>query len=212
MNALERDDLLRALKARFEKHVHRHAGVAWPDVLARLDGDARALASLQAMEATGGEPDVIGRDEGTGRVTFCDCSAESPAGRRSLCYDRAALDARKENKPAGSAVEMAAGMGIDLLTEEQYRALQALGEFDVKTSSWVETPSDVRALGGVIDRSVSHPRHIADRTLDTSDAGCAGHSRHRNGNGFAGFGGIRSGQHLRVHLSSPASSRPGYGA
>ena len=150
MNARERDDLLRALKARFEKHVDRHAGVAWSDVLARLEGDARALASLQAMEATGGEPDVIGRDAGTGRVTFCDCAAESPAGRRSLCYDRAALDARKENKPAGSAVEMAAGMGIDLLTEEQYRALQALGEFDTKTSSWVATPSDVRALGGAL--------------------------------------------------------------
>ena len=150
MNAQQRDDLLRALKARFEKNMHRHHGVAWAEVQARLESNPGALRSLLAMEATGGEPDVTSQDKGTGRVTFSDCSPESPAGRRSLCYDRAALDARKENKPQGSAVEMAAKMGVDLLTEEQYRALQTLGEFDTKTSSWVQTPPDVRSLGGAL--------------------------------------------------------------
>jgi hypothetical protein len=150
MKAQERDELLRALKARFEKNMHRHKGVAWDAVQARLEGNPSALNSLRAMEATGGEPDVIGQDKETGRFTFCDCSPESPAGRRSVCYDRAALDSRKENKPQGSAVEMAAEMGIDLLTEEQYRELQKLGEFDTKTSSWVQTPPDVRSLGGAL--------------------------------------------------------------
>ena len=150
MKAQERDELLRALKARFEKNMHRHKGVAWAEVQARLEDNPSALKSLHAMEATGGEPDVIGQDKETGRFTFCDCSTESPAGRRSLCYDRAALDSRKENKPPGSAVEMAAEMGIDLLTEEQFRELQKLGEFDTKTSSWVETPPDVRSLGGAL--------------------------------------------------------------
>ncbi len=130
--------------------MHRHHGVGWVEVRARLESNPGALKSLLAMEATGGEPDVIGQDKGTGRFTFIDCSIESPTGRRSLCYDRAALDSRKQNKPQGSAVEMAAEMGIDLVTEEQYRALQTLGEFDNKTSSWVETPSDVRSLGGAL--------------------------------------------------------------
>jgi hypothetical protein len=150
MKARDRDDLLATLKARFDANMHRHTGVAWADVLARLEGNSGALASLHAMEASGGEPDAIDQDAATGRLTFCDCSAESPAGRRSLCYDRAALSARKENKPDGSAVEQAASMGIDLLTEEQYRALQTLGEFDTKTSSWIRTPPDVRALGGAL--------------------------------------------------------------
>ena len=150
MNARDRDTLLRALKPRFDQNMHRHDGVAWADVQARLEGSASALASLRAMEATGGEPDVTGHDARTGRLTFSDCSPESPTGRRSLCYDRAALDARKENKPAGSAVEMAAEMGIELMTEAQYRALQQLGEFDAKTSSWVRTPPDVRKLGGAL--------------------------------------------------------------
>lgn len=150
MNARARTELLRTLQVRFETHEHRHKAVAWADVQARLEHDSNALTSLQAMEATGGEPDVIGRDQSTGRVTFCDCSAESPAGRRSTCYDGAALDARKEHKPQASAVDMAAGMGIELLTEEQYRALQTLGEFDTRTSSWVKTPADVRALGGAL--------------------------------------------------------------
>jgi len=142
--------LLDALKARFGKNMHLHQGITWDEVRARLEGNPGAIKSLVGMETTGGEPDVIGRDKKTGRFTFCDCSEESPAGRRSLCYDREALDARKENKPKGSAVEMAAAIGIDLLTEEQYRALQELGEFDTKTSSWIMTPPDVRALGGAV--------------------------------------------------------------
>jgi hypothetical protein len=150
MKAQERDDLLRALEARFEKNMHRHHGVRWVEVRARLESNPGALKSLLAMEATGGEPDVVGQDKRTGRFTFIDCSIESPTGRRSLCYDRAALDSREQNKPQGSAVEIAAEMGIDLLTEEQYRALQTLGEFDNKTSSWIETPSDVRSLGGAL--------------------------------------------------------------
>jgi hypothetical protein len=150
MKAQEREELLQALKARFEKNMHRHQGIAWDKVRARLESHPEALKSLRDMEATGGEPDVIGQDKAAGCYVFCDCAAESPAGRRSLCYDREALDSRKENKPQGSAVEMAVAMGIELLTEEQYRALQALGEFDAKTSSWVETPDDVRALGGAL--------------------------------------------------------------
>jgi hypothetical protein len=148
MKTKARDELLRTLKTRFDEHARRHEGIAWAEVQTRLEQNPDALASLAAMEATGGEPDVIARDAKTGQLTFCDCSAESPAGRRSLCYDREALDARKENKPQGSAVEMAAEMGVELLTEAEYRALQRLGEFDTKTSSWVATPADVRALGG----------------------------------------------------------------
>lgn len=150
MNAKERAELLRTLKDRFERHMHRHPGITWAEVLARIEGRPAALRSLQAMEATGGEPDVIGQDQKTGQFAICDCSAESPAGRRSLCYDPAALDARKENKPQGSAAGLAAEMGIELLTEAQYRALQELGEFDLKTSTWINTPPDVRALGGAL--------------------------------------------------------------
>ncbi|HYD76377.1 MAG TPA: DUF4256 domain-containing protein [Ramlibacter sp.] len=150
MKAQERDDLLATLKARFEQNMQRHRGIAWADVLQRLQSNANALKALRAMEATGGEPDVIGFDKASGTFTFCDCSLESPAGRRSLCYDAAALYARKENKPQGSAVEAAAEMGIELLTEAQYRELQALGEFDLKTSSWIRTPNDVRSLGGAL--------------------------------------------------------------
>jgi hypothetical protein len=148
LTASERDALLRTLKARFEKNVQRHRGISWAAVEARLSGNAAALRSLHAMEASGGEPDVIGADDSG--VTFCDCSPESPAGRRSLCYDRAALDARKEAKPGGSAEELAAELGIELLTEEEYRQLQQLGEFDLKTSSWIRTPADVRSLGGAL--------------------------------------------------------------
>lgn len=150
MNTKEREELLQVLKTRFDKNMQRHRGIAWADVLARLEGRPEALKALRQMEATGGEPDVVGRDERTGRYAFCDCAAESPSGRRSLCYDRDALDARKENKPQGSAVGMADEMGVELLTEEQYRALQALGEFDLKTSSWISTPPEIRALDGAL--------------------------------------------------------------
>ena len=149
MKASERDKLLATLKSRFEKNKARHKGIEWAAVQARLEDNADALKSLQAMEASGGEPDVISADK-SGRITFCDCSAESPSGRRSLCYDKKARDARKEAKPAGSAVEVAEKMGIELLTEEQYRELQEHGEFDLKTSSWIETPADVRSLGGAL--------------------------------------------------------------
>jgi len=150
MKASPSAPLLQSLKQRFEKHMPRHEGIAWAEVLARLERQPAALQSLQAMEDSGGEPDVVGRDPATGQFSFCDCAAESPLGRRSLCYDREALDARKEHKPQGSAVEAAAAMGIELLSEAQYRALQELGEFDTKTSSWVLTPPPVRALGGAL--------------------------------------------------------------
>jgi hypothetical protein len=150
MKTQEREKLLQALKARFEKNMHRHEGIAWADVRTKVESNLDALRSLREMEATGGEPDVIGHDKEAGYFKFCDCSAESPSGRRSVCYDREALDSRKEHKPKSSAVEMAAAMGIDLLTEEQYRELQKLGDFDTKTSSWVRTPSDVRARGGAL--------------------------------------------------------------
>jgi hypothetical protein len=150
MKAPERKELLQTLQARFEKHMQRHAGIAWPEVQARLEGNAAALKALSAMEASGGEPDVIGQATGASRFIFCDCSPESPTGRRSTCYDGEARQSRKENRPESSAIEMAAEMGIELLSEEQYRALQALGEFDTKTSSWIKTPADVRALGGAL--------------------------------------------------------------
>lgn len=150
MKTKERDELLLVLERRFAQHVHRHRGIAWEKVHARLGRNAAAIETLRGMELSGGEPDVIGYDESRGQFTFCDCSAESPHGRRSLCYDREALDSRKENKPEGSAVEAAAAMGVEILDEEQYRKLQQLGEFDMKTSSWVATPSDVRSLGGAL--------------------------------------------------------------
>jgi|SRR5690606_422728 hypothetical protein len=149
MNRKDKEELLATLAARFEANGHRHEGIRWNDVRARIENDDAVLASLGAMEATGGEPDVIGREE-DGRFVFCDCSPESPAGRRSLCYDRAALDARKEHKPRDGAVDMAAAMGIELLDEAQYRRLQALGEFDLRTSSWILTPPEVRKLGGAL--------------------------------------------------------------
>jgi hypothetical protein len=150
MKAKERDELLATLKTRFEKHMPRHKGIAWADVQAKLEDNAAALQTLHAMESSGGEPDVIAYDKKSGEYTFCDCSAESPAGRRSLCFDPEALAARKENKPQGSAVGMADEMGVELLTEDAYRALQVLGAFDLKTSSWVQTPSDIRKLGGAL--------------------------------------------------------------
>lgn len=149
MDTPEREQLIHTLRARFEKHMPRHQGITWEQVQARLLGSPEALRALQAMEASGGEPDVIGADAAGGYL-FCDCSAESPAGRRSRCYDGTALESRKENKPKGSAAGLAAAMGIALLTEEQYRQLQTLGDFDTKTSSWVATPDQVRALGGAL--------------------------------------------------------------
>jgi len=150
MKAKERDELLQKLKTRFEKNMSRHTGISWPAVQAKLEANPAALKSLQEMEATGGEPDVIGKDKASGSFLFCDCSPESPTGRRSTCYDAEARESRKEHKPEDSAVEMADAMGIDLLTEEQYRDLQKLGEFDAKTSSWIKTPADVRELGGAL--------------------------------------------------------------
>jgi hypothetical protein len=144
------DALMATLKVRFAQHPERHAGIAWADVQARLTAQPGALKVLAALEATGGEPDVTGREGASGALVFCDCAAETPAGRRSLCYDGAALDARKENKPAGSALQMAAEMGVELLSEAAYQALQQLGEFDLKTSSWLLTPPELRALGGAL--------------------------------------------------------------
>jgi hypothetical protein len=150
MKTKEREELLRTLEARFEENMHRHEGLAWSAVEARLADHPEALEALREMERTGGEPDVVGRDGKKGPYTFCDCSAESPKGRRSLCYDREAREARKKHPPKGSALEMAAEMGIEVLTEEQYRELQELDELDTRTSSWVRTPSDVRELGGAL--------------------------------------------------------------
>jgi hypothetical protein len=143
-------ELLRALKVRFEKHMNRHKGLEWAKIQAKLEAKTEKLWSLNEMERTGGEPDVVGLITKTGEYIFFDCSAESPKDRRSLCYDREALESRKENKPKNNALDMAAAMGIELLSEEQYRELQNLGEFDAKTSSWVKTPSDIRKLGGAI--------------------------------------------------------------
>lgn len=151
-------ELLSELKVRFEKHMNRHEGLEWGKVQSRLEANPEKLWSLNEMEKTGGEPDVVGYDRKTGEYIFYDCSVESPKGRRSLCYDREALEARKEHKPKDSAVDMAAAMGIELLTEEQYRELQKLGDFDTKTSSWVKTPSEIRKLGGALfcDRRYDH--------------------------------------------------------
>ena len=150
LTAEEREELLLALEVRFEKNMKRHKGLDWSKVAAKLSSNSDKLWSLNEMEKTGGEPDVVGFDKKTGEYIFYDCSEESPKGRRSLCYDPEALKSRKENKPKHSAVGMANDMGVELLTEQQYRELQELGEFDMKTSSWVETPSDIRELGGAI--------------------------------------------------------------
>jgi hypothetical protein len=154
----QREELLGALKARFEKNMNRHKGLEWARVQARLEASPEALWSLNEMERTGGEPDVVGQDKKTGEYIIYDCSPESPTGRRSLCYDREALEARKENKPKDSAMAMAAAMGIEILTEEEYRELQVLGAVDTKTSSWVKTPVDIRKRGGAL---------FCDRRYDT---------------------------------------------
>ena len=154
----QRKELLIALKARFEKNMNRHKGLTWAQVQAKLEASAEKLWSLNEMERTGGEPDVVGHDKKTSEYMFYDCAAESPKGRRSICYDHKALESRKENKPKDNAMDMAADMGIELLTEDQYRGLQELGNFDTKTSSWVKTPSDIRKLGGAL---------FCDRRYDT---------------------------------------------
>jgi hypothetical protein len=154
----QREELLKVLKARFEKNIGRHQGLEWPQIQAKLEAHPEKLWSLSEMESTGGEPDVVGHDKKTGEYIFYDCSAESPKDRRSLCYDREALDSRKENKPANNAMDVAAAMGVELLSEEQYRASQKLGNFDLKTSSWVQTPAPIRKLGGAL---------FCDRRYDT---------------------------------------------
>ena len=158
MKANEREELLRTLKTRFENNMNRHKGVGWSKVQAKLEANPEKVWSLNEMESSGGEPDVVGHDKKTGEYIFYDCSAESPKGRRSVCYDGEALESRKEHKPKDSAVGMAAAMGIELLTEEQYRTLQQFGEFDTKTSNWVQTPSDIRKRGGALycDRRYGH--------------------------------------------------------
>ncbi len=154
----QQEKLLRELKTRFEKNMTRHKEIAWADVQKRLEANPEKLWSLNEMERTGGEPDVVGHDKKTGTYTFIDCSAETPKDRRSLCYDREALDSRKEHKPEGNAIDMAEAMGIEILTEEEYRELQTLGKFDLKTSSWVQTPQAIRKLGGALfcDRRYDH--------------------------------------------------------
>jgi hypothetical protein len=158
LTAEQRAELLKALGARFEKNRDRHQGLAWAAVKARLESRAAKLRSLHEMEATGGEPDVVGRDPQTGEFIFVDCSAESPAGRTRLCYDRAALNSRQEFKPGNSALDLAAAMGVEILTEEEYRGLQKLGDFDAKSSSWLKTPADIRQRGGALfgDRRYGH--------------------------------------------------------
>ena len=174
----QREALLSALKVRFEKNLNRHPGLAWAGVQVRLEAHAEKLWSLHEMENTGGEPDVIGHDKKTGEYIFADCSAESPTSRTSLCYDRAALDSRKEHKPKNTVVDLAAAMGIELLTEEQYFELQKLGEFDTKTSSWVKTPNAIRKLGGAL---------YGDRRYGCVFVGHNGAQSYYSGRGFRGL-------------------------
>ena len=178
LSPAQQKELLGTLRARFENNVNRHKGLSWAEVQAKLEAHAEKLRSLQEMERTGGEPDVVGHDKKTGEYIFYDCSPESPKERRSLCYDREALESRKENKPKDSATDMAAAMGIELLTEEQYRDLQELGGFDTKTSSWVKTPSAIRELGGAL---------FCDRRFDTVFVYHNGAESYYAGRGFRGW-------------------------
>jgi len=174
----QREEMLKALQARFEKHINRHQGLEWAKVQAKLEAKPEKLWSLSEMERTGGEPDVVGHDKKTGEYIFYDCAAESPTGRRSLCYDREALDSRKEAKPKNNALDLAAALGVELLTEEQYRELQKLGEFDVKTSSWVKTPAAIRKLGGAL---------FCDRRFETVFVYHNGAESYYAGRGFRGW-------------------------
>ncbi len=178
MTAKKRENVLSTLKTRFEKNMQRHRGLAWAKVQARLEAHPRGLQALGEMERTGGEPDVVGHDKKTGEYRFVDCAPETPQGRRSICYDREALDSRKEFKPKDSAVDMAAAMGIEILTEEQYRELQTLGEFDLKTSSWLATPPEIRKLGGAI---------FADRRFNRVFVYHNGAQSYYGGRGFRGL-------------------------
>jgi len=178
MNTKQREELLGALKARFESNVNRHKDLEWAKVQAKLEANPEKLWSLNEMESTGGEPDVVGYDEKTGEYIFYDCSAESPKGRRNVCYDREALESRKEHKPENNAMDTATAMGIEILTEEQYRALQKLGNFDTKTSSWLKTPAAIRKLGGAI---------FADRRYDHVFVYHNGAESYYGGRGFRGW-------------------------
>ena len=173
-----REQLFEALKARFEKNMNRHEGLAWAKVKAKLEADPERLWSLSEMERTGGEPDVVGHDKATGEYVFYDCSAQSPAGRRNVCYDREALEKRREHKPKNSAMDLAAQMGVEILTEKEYRELQALGNFDTKTSSWVKTPPDIRKLGGAL---------FCERRYNRVFTCCNGAEAYFGGRGFRGW-------------------------
>ena len=177
LSSKQRDELLAALKARFEKNLGRHPGLVWAKVQARLEANAEKLWSLAEMETTGGEPDVVGQDKKSGEFVFMDCSAQSPKGRVSFCYDRAALDARKEHKPKNCVLDAAVAMGVAVLTEEEYFALQKLGEFDTKSSSWLKTPAEIRELGGAI---------YGDRRYNRVFIGHNGAESYYSGSGFRG--------------------------
>ncbi len=178
LSSKQREEMLKALKLRFEKNMNRHKDLAWEKIQEKLLANPEKLWSLSEMERTGGEPDVVAHDKKTGEYIFYDCSADTPKGRRSICYDREALDSRKEHKPKNNAVDMASAMGIELLTEEQYRELQQLGEFDPKTSSWVKTPSAIRKLGGAL---------FCDRRFDTVFTYHNGAESYYAGRGFRGW-------------------------
>ncbi|HUJ72249.1 MAG TPA: DUF4256 domain-containing protein [Verrucomicrobiae bacterium] len=178
LSSKQREELLKALKARFEKNPNRHKGLDWAKVQARLEAKPEKLWSLAEMERTGGEPDVVGQDKKSGEYVFFDCSEQTPEGRVSLCYDREALDSRKEHKPKSSVMDMAAAMGIEVLTEEQYFELQKLGEFDTKRSSWIKTPADIRKLGGAL---------FCDRRYGRVFVGHNGADSYYSGRGFRGW-------------------------
>jgi hypothetical protein len=178
LSPAQKDELLKVLKTRFEKNANRHKGIEWKQVQERLEANTNKLWSLHEMEATGGEPDVVGHDKNTGELIFYDCAAESPKGRRSICYDREALESRKEHKPANNALDMAESMGIEILSQDEYRELQKLGQFDLKTSSWIKTPAAIRKLGGAL---------FCDRRYDTIFVYHNGAESYYGARGFRGI-------------------------